>query len=278
MAVLANMFMANKAPSTGRMWSGSITKSRRRSVRPAARPRCTLANNARLSAPRVLMGNGTHPGEIGPGGQLVGVEIAGHQLDPRGKLAARQSRAGLLDGVGQVEDRGPGGRQARRKAKVHVPEAPPTSNKCSNCGGPSRATRSSATGPETTCMAATKAARSASAPRMLACRGGGMPVLPTAASCVHARRIVMLCQIIGRMLSGSLRSASRAARRAPHSGPPLVEQIQGRHRVQQHGRRPQVGAQPVGQLLGRQPVAAEGGEDVQFRGRPHDTGGLEGTH
>ena len=74
--------------------------------------------------PRVLVANGAYPGEVGPAGKLVDVEVAGHERHPPGELRAGQPRAGLLDGVGQVEDRGRGGGHGAEKSQRPRPRRP----------------------------------------------------------------------------------------------------------------------------------------------------------
>ena len=65
-------------------------------------PNDVLGDGRKLAG--VLVDDRTDPGEIGPAGQVVDVEIAGHETDAIGKLAAGDSFPGLLDRVGQVED------------------------------------------------------------------------------------------------------------------------------------------------------------------------------
>ena len=123
----------------------------------------------------MLMDDGTDPSEIGPGGQFVSVKIAGHQPDAAGKLVFGQPARAWAIASGKSKIVAIAAGRARRKAKVHVPEAPPTSSTWRKSSSPSWATRPSAMGAETECMAAMKAARSASAPRMLAAAGPDGP-------------------------------------------------------------------------------------------------------
>ena len=147
----------------------------RMAIRPPGRSAPKPCEQFAVVLPGMLVADRADPGEIGPAGQFVGVEIAGHERHPLGELRAGQPLPGPARWRRAGRRSWPWRGTARRKASVHVPEAPPTSSKWRNCGGPSRATRSSAIGPETECMAAMKAARSASAPRMLAGRGSACP-------------------------------------------------------------------------------------------------------
>ncbi len=48
--------------------------------------------------------------------------------------------------------------------------------------------------------------------------------------------------------------------------------------VEQNGRRPQVGAESFGRLLGRERLAAQGGPQIELGGRPDHTGGPKTVH
>ena len=132
-----------------------------------------------------------------------------------------------------------------------------------------RATRSSAIGPETLCMAAMKAARSASAPRMLACRAAGSPLRTIQANCDHMRIRLIWCRTIGSTVPGafSLSNGRRLGRHAVVLAL-LLQEAQGGQGVQQDRRRPQVRAEPDGDRLGGKRLIAQEREEVQFGGRP----------
>ena len=240
LSVLTSMLMANSAPSRGWVRQGSITTSRM-AIRPPGTSACVhLGEQLAVVPPRMLVADGADPGEIGAAGQIVDVEIARRQRHPAGELRAGQPLPGLLDGVGQIEDRGRR-RRARRGGRpastCPTPRPRPADGGTSagRAGRPDR--RPSAR--KSACMAAMKLARSAAAPRMLACRGAGMPAFD------RPGQLRPAAQDVGRRAAawagrsaGCLRPASRAAPAERCTARRVSPAVERGHGIQQHGRSP----------------------------------------
>ena len=184
---------------------------------PAARHErlADLAEQLAVVLAGMLMHDRTDPGEIGPAGERIVIEIARHQMHAVAKTAGGNPFAGLLDGVGQIEDRGPRFRHGAEKGQRPSAGGPADIQQMPELGWgrtrvlgtptgtPSRATSSSAIGPDMLCMAAMNAARSASAPRMLACRTAGSPLRTTHANCDHMRVKLIWCRTMGSTVPGA---------------------------------------------------------------------------
>ena len=124
-----------------------------------------------------------------------------------------------------------------------------------------------------------KLARSASAPRMLGCRGGGTPAFTVPANCDQPRNTLVTCRSMGRTLCG-LPSTSQPRNPA--------ERGSGLSRFSNNSRAATASSSMVtarrshaqlrGQLRGRERLPAQRGPQVKLRGGPDHAGRAKTIH
>ena len=214
------------------------------------------------------MDDGADPGEIGPAGQFVGVEIAGHQRTRLGSSrAASRCRAWTMaSGRSKIVALAAG--TARRKARVHVPEAPPTSSRWWKSRLPRRADQAVGHGGGNGVHGGDEGGpirlgpADALLPRSRMARldhGGQLRPVP------QTRHAVLDHRQHGLGRAGGQKRPQHRGRGVVRAG--LFEKAQGRQGVQQHGHGPRIGGGLVGQFRGGAVPIAQGGEEVQFGGR-----------
>ena len=124
-----------------------------------------------------------------------------------------------------------------------------------------------------------KLARSASAPRMLGCRGAGVPDFVVAGQLRPAAQDVHRVSQHGQDRLGAIfdQPGTQFGRHAVVDVAFLQQPERG-HGIEQHGGRPQIGVELLGQLLGQERLVAQGGPEIEFGRGPDDAGRPKAVH
>ena len=170
---------------------------------------------------------------------------------------------------------------ARRKASVHVPEAPPTSSRWRNFGGPSCATSPSAIGPEIAVHGGDEGSRDRPPRRECSpAAARGTPLLNRPRQLRPAAHDVRGVPQHGQDGSAARRrSASRATPAARGNDPSRFSSSSSATTASNSiVERAQIAVKFLGQLLGRQRLLAERGPHVEFRRGPDHAGRAKAVH